>query len=114
MDGVMTDVNGNSVADVAAVYRIGDAGMVLTFTKPVTNINGKPVSAYNGAQLSPDGKTLYLNGRNDGADIVVNQTGDSDQLPLSAQPRRGAHRPHRREHRGHAGRALRRRLLCPD
>ena len=83
MDGVMTDVNGNSVADVAAVYRIGDAGMVLTFTKPVTNINGKPVSAYNGAQLSPDGKTLYLNGRNDGADIVVNQTGETtEKLPF--------------------------------
>ena len=85
MDGVMTDVNGNSVADVAAVYRIGDAGMVLTFTKPVTNINGKPVSAYNGAQLSPDGKTLYLNGRNDGADIVVNQTGETtEKLPFSS------------------------------
>ena len=85
MDGVMTDVNGNSVADVAAVYRIGDAGMVLTFTKPVTNINGKPVSAYNGAQLSPDGKTLYLNGRNDGADIVVNQTGETTgKLPFSS------------------------------
>ena len=85
MDGVMTDVNGNSVADVAAVYRIGDAGMVLAFTKPVTNINGKPVSAYNGAQLSPDGKTLYLNGRNDGADIVVNQTGETtEKLPFSS------------------------------
>ena len=83
MDGVMTDVNGNSVADVAAVYRIGDAALVLTFTKPVTNINGKPVSAYNGAQLSPDGKTLYLNGRNDGADIVVNQTGETtEKLPF--------------------------------
>ena len=85
MDGVMTDVNGNSVADVAAVYRIGDAALVLTFTKPVTNINGKPVSAYNGAQLSPDGKTLYLNGRNDGADIVVNQTGETtEKLPFSS------------------------------
>ena len=85
MDGVMTDVNGNSVADVAAVYRIGDAGMVLAFTKPVTNINGKPVSAYNGAQLSPDGKTLFLNGRNDGADIVVNQTGETtEKLPFSS------------------------------
>lgn len=83
MDGVMTDVNGNSVADVAAVYRIGDAALVLTFTKPVTNINGKPVSAYNGAQLSPDGKTLFLNGRNDGADIVVNQTGETtEKLPF--------------------------------
>ena len=83
MDGVMTDVNGNSVADAAAVYRIGDAALVLTFTKPVTNINGKPVSAYNGAQLSPDGKTLYLNGRNDGKDIVVNQTGETtEKLPF--------------------------------
>ena len=83
MDGVMTDVNGNSVADVAAVYRIGDAALVLTFTKPVTNINGEPVSAYNGAQLSPDGKTLFLNGRNDGADIVVNQTGETtEKLPF--------------------------------
>lgn len=60
MDGVMTDVNGNSVADVAAVYRIGDAGMVLTFTKPVTNINGKPVSAYNGAQLSRTARLCTL------------------------------------------------------
>ena len=85
MDGVMTDVNGNSVADVAAVYRIGDAALVLTFTKPVTNINGEPVSAYNGAQLSPDGKTLFLNGRNDGADIVVNQTGETtEKLPFSS------------------------------
>ena len=85
MDGVMTDVNGNSVADVAAVYRIGDAGMVLTFTKPVTNINGKPVSAYAGASLSADGKTLFLNGRNDGADIVVNQTGETtEKLPFSS------------------------------
>ena len=83
MDGVMTDVNGNSVADVAAVYRIGDAALVLTFTKPVKDINGKPVSAYNGAQLSPDGKTLFLNGRNDGADIVVNQTGETtEKLPF--------------------------------
>ena len=83
MDGVMTDVNGNSVADVAAVYRIGDAALVLTFTKPVTNINGEPVSAYNGAQLSPDGKTLFLNGRNDGKDIVVNQTGETtEKLPF--------------------------------
>ena len=58
---------------------------MLTFTKPVTNINGKPVSAYNGAQLSPDGKTLYLNGRNDGADIVVNQTGETtEKLPFSS------------------------------
>ena len=45
MDGVVTEVNGNSVTDVAAVYCIGNAGMVLTFSKPVTNINGKPVSA---------------------------------------------------------------------
>ena len=85
MDGVVTEVNSNPVADAAAVYRIGEAGMVLTFSKPVTNINGKPVSAYNGAQLSPDGKTLYLNGRNDGADIVVNQTGETtEKLPFSS------------------------------
>ena len=85
MDGVMTDVNGNSVADVAAVYRIGDAALVLTFTKPVTNINGKPVSAYAGASLSADGKTLFLNGRNDGADIVVNQTGETtEKLPFKS------------------------------
>ena len=83
MDGVMTDVNGNSVADAAAVYRIGDAALVLTFTKPVTNINGEPVSAYAGASLSADGKTLFLNGRNDGADIVVNQTGETtEKLPF--------------------------------
>ena len=85
MDGVVTEVNSNPVADAAAVYCIGEAGMVLTFSKPVTNINGKPVSAYNGAQLSPDGKTLYLNGRNDGADIVVNQTGETtEKLPFSS------------------------------
>lgn len=83
MDGVMTDVNGNSVTDVAAVYCIGKAGMVLTFSKPVTNINGKPVSAYTGASLSDNGKTLILSGRNDGKDIVVNQTGETtEKLPF--------------------------------
>ena len=81
MDGVMTDVNGNSVANVAAVYCIGKAGMVLTFTTPVTNINGKPVSAYTGASLSDNGKTLILSGRNDGKDIVVNQTGETTEKP---------------------------------
>ena len=83
MDGVMTDVNGNSVADVAAVYCIGNAGMRLTFTTPVTNINGEPVSAYTGASLSDNGKTLILSGRNDGKDIVVNQTGETtEKLPF--------------------------------
>ena len=83
MDGVMTDVNGNSVADAAAVYCIGNAGMRLTFTTPVTNINGEPVSAYTGASLSDNGKTLILSGRNDGADIVVNQTGETtEKLPF--------------------------------
>ena len=83
MDGVMTDVNGNSVADAAAVYCIGNAGMRLTFTTPVTNINGEPVSAYTGASLSDNGKTLILSGRNDGKDIVVNQTGETtEKLPF--------------------------------
>ena len=83
MDGVMTDVNGNSEANVAAVYCIGKAGMVLTFSKPVKDINGKPVSAYTGAYLSADGKTLTLSGRNDGTDIVVNQTGETtEKLPF--------------------------------
>ncbi len=81
MDGDVTEVNGNSVTDVAAVYRIGEAGMVLTFSKPVTNINGKPVNAYMGAFLSAGGKTLTLNGRNDGKDIVVNQTGETTEKP---------------------------------
>ena len=85
MDGVMTDVNGNSVADAAAVYCIGNAGMRLTFTTPVTNINGEPVSAYTGASLSDNGKTLILSGRNDGKDIVVNQTGETtEKLPFSS------------------------------
>ena len=85
MDGVVTEVNGNSVTDVAAVYCIGNAGMVLTFSKPVTNINGKPVSAYMGASLSADGKTLTLSGKNDGAPIVVNQTDETtEKLPFES------------------------------
>ena len=84
MDGVVTEVNSNPVAGgVASVYRIGEAGMVLTFSKPVKDINGKPVSAYTGAYLSADGKTLTLSGRNDGTDIVVNQTGETtEKLPF--------------------------------
>ena len=83
MDGVVTEVNSNPVADATAVYCIGEAGMVLTFSKPVKDINGKPVSAYAGAYLSADGKTLTLNGRNDGTDIVVNQTGETtEKLPF--------------------------------
>ena len=82
VDGAVTDVNSNSVAGgVPAVYCIGNAGMVLTFTTPVTNINGKPVSAYTGASLSDEGKTLILSGRNDGKDIVVNQTGETTEKP---------------------------------
>lgn len=84
MDGVVTEVNSNPVADgVASVYCIGEAGMVLTFSKPVKDINGKPVSAYTGASLSADGMTLTLNSRNDGTDIVVNQTGETtEKLPF--------------------------------
>ena len=83
MDGVVTEVNSNPVADAAAVYCIGEAGMVLTFSKPVKDINGKPVSAYTGASLSDNGKTLILSGRNDGKDIVVNQTGETtEKLPF--------------------------------
>ena len=85
MDGVVTEVNSNPVADgVASVYCIGEAGMVLTFSKPVKDINGKPVSAYTGASLSADGMTLTLNSRNDGTDIVVNQTGETtEKLPFA-------------------------------
>ena len=85
MDGVVTEVNSNPVAGgVASVYRIGEAGMVLTFSKPVKDINGKPVSAYMGASLSADGMTLTLNSRNDGTDIVVNQTGETtEKLPFA-------------------------------
>lgn len=83
MDGVVTEVNSNPVADAAAVYCIGEAGMVLTFSKPVKDINGEPVSAYTGASLSDNGKTLILSGRNDGKDIVVNQTGETtEKLPF--------------------------------
>lgn len=81
MDGVVTEVNSNPVADAAAVYCIGEAGMVLTFSKSVKDINGKPVSAYTGASLSDNGKTLILSGRNDGKDIVVNQTGETTEKP---------------------------------
>ena len=81
MDGVVTEIGGIPVAEAAAVYCIGNAGMVLTFSKPVKNINGKPVNDYAGASLYADGKTLALSVKNDGAPIVINQTDETAEKP---------------------------------
>ena len=85
MDGVVTEIGGIPVAEAAAVYCIGNVGMVLTFSKPVTNINGKPVNAYAGASLYADGKTLALSVKNDSAPIVINQTDETaEKLPFES------------------------------
>ena len=79
-DGTVKSVNGVT-KETKELYRIGDVEMNITFTKPVENINGAPVNAYNGAQLSADGKTLTLTALNDGNPIVVNQS--EGKLPFS-------------------------------
>ena len=78
-DGTVESVNG-AVKETKELYRIGDVEMNITFSKPVENINGAAVSAYNGAQLS--GKTLTLTALNDGNPIVVNQS--EGKLPFSS------------------------------
>ena len=79
-DGTVESVNGVT-KKTKELYRIGDVQMDITFSKPIENINGAPVNAYNGAQLSADGKTLTLTALNDGNPIVVNQA--EGKLPFS-------------------------------
>ena len=79
-DGTVESVKGVT-KETKELYRIGDVEMNITFSKPVENINGAPVNAYNGAQLSADGKTLTLTALNDGNPIVVNQA--EGKLPFS-------------------------------
>ena len=83
MDGTVEAVDSNAVA-TDTVYLVGNTAVTLTFSKAVTNINGKAVSAYDAnAQLSADGKTLTLTAKNDGEPIVVNVAA-SGKLPFSA------------------------------
>ena len=80
-DGTVESVNNvNVTQEIKELYLVGNAKMDITFTKPVENINGAAVSAYNGAQLS--GKTLTLTALNDGNPIVVNKA--EGKLPFSA------------------------------
>ena len=82
MDGTVEAVDSNAVA-TDTVYLVGNTAVTLTFSTKVTNINGEDVSAYNGAQLSADGKTLTLTAKNDGESIVVNMT-TTGKLPFSS------------------------------
>ena len=81
-DGTVESVNGVT-KETKELYRIGDVEMNITFSKPVTTINGAPASDYTGAQLSADGLTLTLTALNDGNPIVVNQT-KGEKLPFSS------------------------------
>ena len=82
-DGTVDAVNGNAVA-TDAVYLVGNTAVTITFSKAVTNINGKAVSAYDAnAQLSADGKTLTLTAKNDGEPVVVNMA-TTGKLPFSS------------------------------
>ena len=81
-DGTVEAVNGNAAA-ADAVYLVSKTAVTLTFSTKVTNINGEDVSAYNGAQLSADGKTLTLTAKNDGEPIVVNMA-TTGKLPFSS------------------------------
>ena len=81
-DGTVKTVKGNAVT-ADAVYLVGNTAVTLTFITEVTNINGEDVSAYNGAQLSADGKTLTLTAKNDGEPIVVNMA-TTGKLPFSS------------------------------
>ena len=67
--------------EATELYLVGNVNVDITFSKPVTNINGAEVNAYNGAQLSADGMTLTLTALNDGNPIVVNQS--EGKLPFS-------------------------------
>ena len=82
MDGTVKAVDSNAVT-ADAVYLVGNTAVTLTFSTKVTNINGEDVSAYNGAQLSADGKTLTLTAKNDGEPIVVNMA-TTGKLPFSS------------------------------
>ena len=82
MDGTVEAVDSNAVA-TDTVYLVGKTAVTLTFSTKVTNINGADVGAYNGAQLSEDGKTLTLTAKNDGEPIVVNMT-TTGKLPFSS------------------------------
>ena len=81
-DGTVEAVNGNAVA-ADAVYLVGKTAVTLTFSTKVTTINGEDVGAYNGAQLSADGKTITLTAKNDGEPIVVNMAA-TGKLPFSS------------------------------
>ena len=81
-DGTVKTVKGNAVT-ADAVYLVGNTAVTLTFSTEVTNINGEDVSAYHGAQLSADGKTLTLTAKNDGEPIVVNMA-TTGKLPFSS------------------------------
>ena len=79
-DGKVESVKGVT-KEATELYLVGNVNVDITFSTQVKNINGAPVSAYNGAQLSEDGKTLTLTTLNDGAPIVVNQS--EGKLPFS-------------------------------
>ena len=81
-DGTVESVKGVT-KEATELYLVGNVNVDITFSKPVTNINGAPVNAYNGAQLSEDGLTLTLTALNDGNPIVVNQT-KGEKLPFSS------------------------------
>ena len=82
MDGTVEAVDSNAVA-TDTIYLVGNTAVTLTFSTEVTNINGENVSAYNGAKLSADGKTLTLTAKNDGEPIVVNMA-TTGKLPFSS------------------------------
>ena len=77
-DGTVESVNGVT-KEATELYLVGNVNVDITFSTQVKNINGAPVSAYNGAQLSD--KTLTLTALNDGNPIVVNQS--EGKLPFS-------------------------------
>ena len=77
-DGTVKSVNGVT-KEATELYLVGNVNVDITFSTQVKNINGAPVSAYNGAQLS--GMTLTLTALNDGNPIVVNQS--EGKLPFS-------------------------------
>ena len=79
-DGTVESVKGVT-KETKELYLVGNVNVDITFSKPVTNINGAEVNAYNGAQLSADGMTLTLTALNDGNPIVVNQS--EGKLPFS-------------------------------
>ena len=79
-DGTVKSVNGVT-KEATELYLVGNVNVDITFSKPVTNINGAEVNAYNGAQLSADGMTLTLTALNDGNPIMVNQS--EGKLPFS-------------------------------